>query len=225
MWSCCSTTPTNFNPRSREGSDVLAFPFVIKLSQFQSTLPRRERRTRTCNICTKVDFNPRSREGSDCGCSPTKSPACISIHAPAKGATPKISGFRNLYCISIHAPAKGATVQTSSAAADGIVFQSTLPRRERLVVLVVTVSVFPDFNPRSREGSDNNGLTYLQTEDKFQSTLPRRERHGRGAISRMAQSISIHAPAKGATPVTVDSFDITVHFNPRSREGSDQVRN
>ena len=34
-------------------------------------------------------------------------------------------------------------------------------------------------------------------------------------------SISIHAPAKGATVKTVGSFVKTADFNPRSRKGSD----
>ena len=56
----------NFNPRSREGSDLkhlLRYNFP-------------------------TDFNPRSREGSDrIVSSDSKSATIISIHAPAKGAT------------------------------------------------------------------------------------------------------------------------------------------
>ena len=79
-----------FNPRSREGSDGLqtvAFAvrrrisihapakgatksrmstYIAKL--FQSTLPRRERRTSGCLIPRLYHFNPRSREGSDVAC-------------------------------------------------------------------------------------------------------------------------------------------------------------
>ena len=98
--------------------------------------------------------------------------------------------------ISIHAPAKGATILQS------------------LFLLGVI-----DFNPRSREGSDTK----------------RKER-------RYAKTISIHAPAKGATwyvqrTETIWTFQSTLprrerqkteckdylhtHFNPRSREGSD----
>ena len=78
--------------------------------RFQSTLPRRERPRRFCsNQHRKCYFNPRSREGSDavaCEC---------GFHA----------------CISIHAPAKGATGSLQSREHDGKGFQSTLPRRER----------------------------------------------------------------------------------------------
>ena len=77
--------------------------------------------------------------------------------------------------ISIHAPAKGATesfVPTVAMAS----FQSTLPRRERP----------PESSPLS--------LIF-----QFQSTLPRRERLSRFPNSNPFGSISIHAPAKGAT--------------------------
>ena len=59
----------------------------------------------------------------------------ISIHAPARGATPL--ALLNLILrirISIHAPARGATVYTMRKPASGI-FQSTLPRGERHALL------------------------------------------------------------------------------------------
>ena len=56
----------------------------------------------------------------------------------------------------------------------------------------------------------------------FQSTLPRGERRcklfGRGNRQR----ISIHAPARGATGCVPGKGTDGAHFNPRSREGSDQ---
>ena len=120
----------------------------------------------------------------------------ISIHAPAKGATRSQRNFRQYftdfnprsregsdsmstkqqrgYLISIHAPAKGAT-KKNPPRCNHHGFQSTLPRRERQNC----DSFWYDagyFNPRSREGSDNI-LDY----------------------HRAGFSISIHAPAKGAT--------------------------
>ncbi len=78
--------------------------------------------------------------------------------------------------ISIHAPAKGATSQ-SVIRTNRIKFQSTLPRRERLGELRPSSRLIIDFNPRSREGSDNTIVD----------------------ITTAANNISIHAPAKGAT--------------------------
>ncbi len=77
-----------FNPRSREGSDVVYLVRVTVLSIFQSTLPRRERR------------NGQKKE---------MEPIHISIHAPAKGATHSVRVYVFRVHISIHAPAKGAT--------------------------------------------------------------------------------------------------------------------
>ena len=99
---------------------------------FQSTLPRGERpgfRSRVLH--QPADFNPRSRVGSDCCCPESGSQSCISIHAPAWGATiPKRHSDGQAY-ISIHAPAWGATVVALNPDPK-VAFQSTLPRGERL---------------------------------------------------------------------------------------------
>ena len=77
------------------------------------------------------------------------------------------------------------------------------------------------FNPRSREGSDFQSLTLRLCFMLFQSTLPRGERHGSGHKYVGVSSISIHAPARGATLSLPEVFRPHRHFNPRSREGSD----
>ena len=143
-------------------------------------------------------------------------------------------------CISIHAPTRGATLHYSIDIKT-IIFQSTLPREERLLAI------------------DKPKLV-----QSFQSTLPREERlpapftssnpifisiHAptRGAtngkyIHFLYASISIHAPTRGATmPYLIDaiasSFQSTLpreerhcsnschphlyNFNPRSHERSD----
>ena len=55
----------------------------------------------------------------------------ISIHAPAKGATVTKKVYGPSAEISIHAPAKGATRRYKMARMKSVIFQSTLPRRER----------------------------------------------------------------------------------------------
>ena len=105
--------------------------------------------------------------------------------------------YPHLYGISIHAPAKGATtfkVDTSVP----VVFQSTLPRRER-PGLGRRRLWLGNFNPRSREGSDILA----------------------DALGILTVTISIHAPAKGATLSAVLNGRRNFYFNPRSREGSD----
>ena len=64
--SYCKQSSSNFNPRSREGSDFHWTPFASSISY----------------------FNPRSREGSDGNHNENSDSAVqISIHAPARGAT------------------------------------------------------------------------------------------------------------------------------------------
>ena len=234
--------PQNFNPRSREGSDGLLRNPLVQVSEFQSTLPRRERRRREgVHDGSYMHFNPRSREGSDQSCLVHhfrnrtfqstlprrerrfkmylhKYPYNISIHAPAKGATLILhyvilfDGFQSTlprrerplvdavdvstYDISIHAPAKGAT-DARRRRRRKLIFQSTLPRRERPVPPDLQ-AVRRDFNPRSREGSD-----YI------------------AVVSGAMTTISIHAPAKGATCSAYVRRNNNRYFNPRSREGSD----
>ena len=80
----------NFNPRTREGCDLhLNFP-----------------------DCRQIpDFNPRTREGCDDEWrNGMQKLACISIHAPVKGATNRGRQYGSVPgAISIHAPVKGAT--------------------------------------------------------------------------------------------------------------------
>ena len=78
----------HFNPRSREGSDDLRQMGQGRPCRFQSTLPRRERLPIGWSHPSWSNFNPRSREGSDVHSTGRLSTVlCISIHAPAKGAT------------------------------------------------------------------------------------------------------------------------------------------
>ena len=80
-------------------------------------------------------------------------------------------------------------------------FQSTLPRRERLF-----------------------SCEFLSVFHVFQSTLPRRERLLACLFETLFCLISIHAPAKGATVISLYQVIEKANFNPRSREGSDETR-
>ena len=100
-------------------------------------------------------FNPRSHVGSDFAISLIPRPPFVSIHAPTWGATYPRELYLSNYYVSIHAPTWGATVQiltvvqfvivsihapTWGATSRGQIrvlygmFQSTLPRGERLLV-------------------------------------------------------------------------------------------
>ena len=120
----------HFNPRSREGSDRIISHSLFTISYFNPRSREGSDTLRRLPGYVGGHFNPRSREGSDRDERRLADYACISIHAPAKGATTKHEIERKLHNISIHAPAKGATHSRHTA---GLmpVFQSTLPRRER----------------------------------------------------------------------------------------------
>ena len=166
----------NFNPRSREGSDIYTFN----------------------NITIYPNFNPRSREGSDLLKRRRRQEDPISIHAPAKGATALSQIFALYPMISIHAPAKGATRSSSSVFADckdfnprsregsdeyynlyggrGSDFNPRSREGSDISPQLNTATRLDDFNPRSREGSDHVRCGLQPASGKFQSTLPRRER-------------------------------------------------
>src|SRR5690606_15620217 len=58
---------------------------------------------------------------------------------------------------------------------------------------------------------------------KFQSTRPRGARHQQWRPRGDRPSVSIHAPAWGATSPTCTSWDIRIGFNPRARVGRDAI--
>ena len=99
--------------------------------------------------------------------------------------------------VSIHAPAKGATgfpVFISGACK----FQSTLPRRERHMILL----------------TDDPEIHVSIHAPAKGATL-------HGVYGKIYIKVSIHAPAKGATSLETVLYHGRVCFNPRSREGSD----
>ena len=126
------------------------------IGEFQSTLPREERLFHNCFEHVFNYFNPRSHERSDTMPTPIKlSRSHISIHAPTRGATP---------------------ADTAEFHSRLSLFQSTLPREERLL--------------------QNTFFTLLIL---FQSTLPREERPICHSYNQQTIKISIHAPTRGAT--------------------------
>ena len=104
-----------FNPRTREGCDVIFCSFAYPFYEFQSTHPRRVRpKSGMLHARVGDDFNPRTREGCD---------------------TDNIAAYLLAENISIHAPAKGAT---------------------KIYLPVICGQNY--FNPRTREGCDSRNL-------------------------------------------------------------------
>ena len=151
---------------------------ILSMYQFQSTLPRGKRQSPRIRPSRFRNFNPRSREGSDPYTSSAFSHRRLFQSTLPRGERPggRFYGYGSK------------------------VFQSTLPRGERRrSVFMITWTT--DFNPRSREGSDDDsacrrGKTHISIRApargatmiallfllifKFQSALPRGERRGKG---------------------------------------------
>ena len=100
--------------------------------------------------------------------------------------------------VSIHAPAWGAT-----EIPEGVRIQAEC------------------FNPRTRVGCDERKRESSPADEMFQSTHPRGVRpvHGSGRLDD--GSVSIHAPAWGATGHVFFTHVFTLRFNPRTRVGCD----
>ena len=130
-------------------------------------------RSRLCATCY---FNPRTREGCDVKRAGVLEALHISIHAPVKGATGAGHEQTLGRGISIHAPVKGATSTPHQGPAAEADFN---PRtREGCDGRSWRGAPHPpNFNPRTREGCDYEFFDWLEQQ----------------------QTISIHAPVKGAT--------------------------
>ena len=214
-----------FNPRAREGRDVICSSEAVAATLFQSTRPRRARHI---------------ADGESGNCE------VVSIHAPAKGATwqpmrppASFSMFqstrprrarlahaaapRGVHHVSSHAPAKGATCRLATLPIRCWVFQSTRPRRARpahrpssLIARHVSIHA-------PAKGATCRLATLPIRCWVFQSTRPRRARPAHRPSSLIARHVSIHAPAKGATHLHVEAHRGTQCFNPRAREGRDEA--
>ena len=143
-----------------------------------------------------ADFNPRSHEGSDNIVDNVDRAVNISIHAPTRGATISVQIVILQFKISIHAPTRGATTHADPPTAchdfnprshEGSdlaatcyspplrLFQSTLPRGERLAVVFSLIEPvkFQSTLPRGERQMITQNHTLC---NEFQSTLPRGER-------------------------------------------------
>ena len=128
--------------------------------------------------------------------------------------------------ISIHTPTKGATKLVGDSE-EVVIFQSTLPRRERLLqkegqgdIWVISIHTPTkgatsytldwrcwnfNFNPHSHEGSDGCFLELAHSRSNFNPHSHEGSDSLGVALSRNVQ-ISIHTPTKGATAILTNNF-------------------
>ena len=167
--------------------------------RFQSTLPRGERRYTPEDWQRSLYFNPRSREGSDNELD-TKYQIGNNFNPRSREGSDldRLFDFRRECRISIHAPARGATQNHhvlqlqddhfNPRSREGSDAESDAGGEEYI-----------NSNPRPREGSDGDGRSWRDITEIFQSTLPRGERQRIPGRIKRYRTISIHAPARGAT--------------------------
>ncbi len=167
-----------FNPRARTARDLRTSERLAMRWELQSTLPHEARRSSWRRWDNHGCFNPRARTGRDAARDHAPLPNLVSIHAPARGATPLVPRLLEVLGVSIHAPARGAT---SKWALD----ECTCLR----------------FNPRARTGRDSRPRHLFRHSSPFQSTRPHGARHSMAPMVATHARVSIHAPARGATCV------------------------
>ena len=144
--------------------------------EFQSTLPHGERRQGPSCVPFKLCFNPRSRTGSDVlplrpGCNTP----CFNPRSRTGSDTCCPSRMWPMTCFN----------PRSRTGSDVYSEFDRIP--------------LGGFNPRSRTGSDQVPAPRFIRLYEFQSTLPHGERRPAADKGGICQTVSIHAPARGAT--------------------------
>ncbi len=179
---------SDFNPRSRTGSDVAQIADGVVYAMISIHAPAR---------------------GATRSLGGLETAGGISIHAPARGATVFCFLCFSVVAISIHAPARGATPGMSLYLGGHGIFQSTLPHGERRHIMCqIKGEVY--FNPRSRTGSD---YRFLHSALGRKSDFNPRSRTGSDAVdprTTTTEVISIHAPARGATEYSLPIIEKTI---------------
>jgi len=92
-------------------------------------------------------------------------------------------------------------------------FQSTLPRRERQKIVDLSL-IGGDISIHAPTQGATRNKDIGETTVIFQSTLPRRERPHGQSYAVIKQAISIHAPTQGATHTAFHQFQyapISIH--------------
>ena len=103
----------------------------------------------------------------------------------------------HFFCISIHAPTRGATKSS----------------------LKWMISVY-DFNPRSYKRSDKSNYVFIKCPNPFNPRSYKRSDYIKHKFDS-ENSLSIHAPTRGATKILYNMHCPSWAFNPRSYKRSD----
>ena len=231
-----------FNPRVREGRDLKLYKRLAPAFVFQSTRPRGTRRQEMIDDAAASGFNPRVREGRD---------HILSILSSIKNCfNPRVREGRDresaagmaVAAVSIHASARDATLTVMQSLLMAM-FQSTRPRGTRLLHDARSkASSFVSIHASARDatpspqcsGSVRPVSIHASARDatacarwsrrtaSFQSTRPRGTRQNMASLPE-GTHVSIHASARDATREKPSRKSRASSFNPRVREGRDQI--
>ena len=157
---------------------------------------------------------------------------------PLREGRPRPGVNAEIAVVSIHAPARGATLLSDEAWHDDHLFQSTPLREGRLHCIVALIPLSWQFqstplregrlgiyalqcraascfNPRPCARGDYAMRHTVCGRSQFQSTPLREGRLYNIAINGVPDTVSIHAPARGATHSIALQLNLLIGFNPR----------
>ena len=168
-------------------------------STFQSTRPRGARQALRALIVDFFCFNPRARGGRD-------SWLRTSCDLGVSCFNPRARGGRDVFChvrpltsfLFQSTRPRGARQTPPPDLLPAAAFQSTRPRGARRMIEVLNSqrSVFQSTRPRGARLGRN---MMIRSIFGFQSTRPRGARHSQFSSTMTPETVSIHAPAGGAT--------------------------
>ena len=217
-----STISGRFNSRTRERCDEIAFRTFTKSQEFQFTHPREVRHGGGLVLrqVEEVSIHAPAR-GATADRGELSAERDVSIHAPARGATPVASLAGGVSEVSIHAPARGATWELLHNAKIEWLFQFTHPRgvRPPPEPMGGCLIVFQFTHPRGVRPEQCRGG--LRVRSVSIHAPARGATHEVGDVEP-AEVVSIHAPARGATADRRPSDKKREGFNSRTREGCDR---
>ncbi len=165
-----------FQSTPPRGGQVAMFAWFVLHLLFQSTPPRGGQGPAQGHRRHSASFNPRPRAGGKLVITVCRPYSDVSIHAPARGARPSTTPSHTPPSFQ-STPPRGGQAMTAEIVRNTMQFQSTPPRggqdgRVRMG------SGGGSFNPRPRAGGKAKPLSK----------------------QLMRRLVSIHAPARGASP-------------------------
>ena len=145
--------------------------------------------------------------------------ADISVHAPTRGATSNSLSFSIFSVFQSTLPREERLLGLNFKEANSI-FQSTLPREERLLQQYLShfQLLFQSTLPREKR---RNYATTGDIPTKFQSTLPREERLAKRTCLPKEPSDFNPRSHERSDKSSFCSIGSSAYFNPRSHERSD----